>query len=61
MGIEPCALSGVMCAATVLGHKGNPFAMLMPKDDDDQEDAEIGQAEDNDKVDWSVWAASHAL
>jgi all-trans-retinol 13,14-reductase len=28
MGIEPCAMSGVMCAAAVLGRKGGPFAIL---------------------------------
>lgn len=43
MGIEPCALSGVMCAATVLGHKGNPFAMLATNNESNQS---AGRGED---------------
>jgi all-trans-retinol 13,14-reductase len=52
MGIEPCAMSGVMAAASVLGHKGNPFAMLMPKDDENKEKDESG--------DWSIEGTAHA-
>ena len=47
MGIEPTAMLGAICAASVLGHKGNPFAMLETQDDDNQDDTKEG---DN----WSV-------